>query len=36
MYSRWKHAENAHVHPEFHPWAIIVGIVLLVVSYKKP
>ncbi len=34
QYSRWNHAENAHVHPVFHPWAIVVGIALIVLSYK--
>ncbi len=34
QYSRWNHAENAHIHPVFHPWAIAVGIVLIVLSYK--
>ena len=36
QYSRWNHVENAHVHPLFHPWAIILGIALLVLSYIKP
>jgi hypothetical protein len=36
QYSRWNHAENARVHPVFHPWAIVVGIVLIVLSYKMP
>lgn len=36
QYSRWNHAENAHVHPVFHPWAIIVGIALIVLSYNTP
>jgi uncharacterized membrane protein YidH (DUF202 family) len=35
QYSRWNHTENAHVHPVFHPWAIVLGIVLLVVAIKK-
>ena len=26
--------ENAHVHPVFHPWAIVVGIALIMPSYK--
>ena len=34
QYSRWNHSENAHVNPVFHPWAIIVGVVLTVASYK--
>ena len=34
QYSRWNHAENAHIHPVFHPWAIVVGIALIVLSYK--
>jgi len=36
QYSRWNHAEDARVHPVFHPWAIIVGIGLIVLSYKMP
>ena len=36
QYSRWNHAENARVHPVFHPWAIVVGIALIVLSYKMP
>ena len=36
QYSRWNHAENARVHPVFHPWAIAVGIALIVLSYKLP
>jgi hypothetical protein len=35
QYSRWNHAENALVHPVFHPWAIVVGLTLLVISIKK-
>jgi hypothetical protein len=34
LYSRWNHAENVHVHPVFHPWAIVVGLVLLGVSLR--
>jgi uncharacterized membrane protein HdeD (DUF308 family) len=34
--SRWNHVENATVHPIFHPWAIIVGIALIVISYRMP
>ena len=36
QYSRWNHAENARVHPVFHPWAIVAGIALIVLSYKVP
>jgi hypothetical protein len=36
QYSRWNHAENAHVHLVGHPWAIVVGIALIVLSYKMP
>ena len=36
QYSRWSHAENARVHAVFHPWAIIVGIALILLSYKMP
>lgn len=36
QYSRWNHAENAHVHPVFHLWAIIVGIALILLSYRMP
>ena len=36
QYSRWNHAENGRVHPVYHPWAIIVGIALIVLSYKMP
>jgi hypothetical protein len=35
-YSRWNHAENARIEPAYHPWAIIFGIVLLVISLKMP
>jgi hypothetical protein len=34
QYSRSNHSENAHVHPVFHPWAIIVGVLLTVASYR--
>jgi hypothetical protein len=34
QYSRWNHAENARVHPVFHPWAIIVGLATIVLSFK--
>jgi hypothetical protein len=34
QYSRWNHAENARVLPVFHPWAIVVGIVVIVLSYR--
>ncbi len=36
QYSRWNHAENALVHPVFHPWAIVIGMALIVLSYKMP
>jgi hypothetical protein len=36
QYSRWNHAENARIHPVFHPWAIVAGIALIVLSYKMP
>ena len=36
QYSRWNHAENARVHPVFHPWALVAGIALIVLSYKMP
>jgi hypothetical protein len=36
QYSRWNHAENARVHPVFHPWAIVAGVALIVLSYKLP
>jgi hypothetical protein len=29
MYSRSNHEYNRHVHPVFHPWAIILGCGLL-------
>ena len=32
QYSRWDHTYNSHVHPVFHPWAIIVGLVLISIS----
>jgi uncharacterized membrane protein HdeD (DUF308 family) len=35
QYSRWNHAENAHVHPVFHPWAIVLGVALIVLSLTK-
>jgi hypothetical protein len=25
MYSRWDYEYNRHVHPVFHPWAILLG-----------
>ncbi len=34
QYSRWSDAENARVHPVFHAWGIVVGIALIVLSYK--
>jgi hypothetical protein len=34
QYSRWNHSENAKVHPVFHLWAIIVGVALIVISYR--
>jgi len=34
QYSRWNHAENAKAHPVFHLWAIMVGVGLIVISYK--
>ncbi len=30
------HAENARVHPVFHPWAIVAELALIVLSYKVP
>lgn len=33
-YSRWNHAANARIEPVYHPWAIVLGIVLLVISLK--
>jgi hypothetical protein len=36
QYSRWDHVENGHVHPVFHPWAIAVGIALIVLSFRLP
>jgi hypothetical protein len=36
QYSRWNHTENAGVHPVFHPWAIVLGIAVIVLSYKMP
>jgi hypothetical protein len=35
QYSRWNHRENALVHPVFHPWAIVFGLALIVLSYTK-
>ena len=35
MYSRWNHRANIGVHPVFHPSAIIVGIAVMVISFKK-
>jgi hypothetical protein len=35
QYSRWDHAYNAAVHPVFHPWAVIVGILMIVLSLRK-
>jgi uncharacterized membrane protein HdeD (DUF308 family) len=35
QYSRWNHRENALVHPVFHPWAIVLGLALIVLSYTK-
>ena len=34
QYSRWDHGFNRHVHPVFHVWAIVVGLLLIVVSYR--
>lgn len=36
QYSRWNHAENARVHPVFHLGAIILGIAMIALSYRKP
>jgi hypothetical protein len=35
QYSRWNHAENAHVHPAFHLWAVVLGLALIGVSLKS-
>jgi len=32
-YSRWDHSGNAHVHPAFHPWAIFLGLSMIVLAY---
>ena len=36
QYSRWDHAYNRTVQPVFHPWAILLGIAFIVMSYLKP
>jgi hypothetical protein len=35
QYSRWNHRYNATVHPVFHIWAILLGIVLTWISVRK-
>ena len=35
QYSRWDHRYNAHVHPVFHPWAIVLGVILVWPSVRK-
>ncbi len=35
QYSRWNHVENASVHPVFHPWAILLGVALIVLSLTR-
>jgi uncharacterized membrane protein HdeD (DUF308 family) len=35
QYSRWNHAENAHVHPVFHLWLIVLGLIGLFLSFRK-
>jgi hypothetical protein len=32
-YSRWDHAHNALVHPVYHPWAIVVGLLMACLAY---
>jgi hypothetical protein len=34
QYSRWDHEFNKHVTPVFHPWATILGIVMIVISIR--
>jgi hypothetical protein len=35
QYSRWNHVENASVRPVFHPWAIVGGIAIIVLSLTR-
>jgi hypothetical protein len=40
LYSRWNHAADAHVVPVFHPWAVVLGMLLIFQCWrlrdKKP
>jgi hypothetical protein len=35
QYSRWDHAYNATVHPVFHPWAVIVGVLMIIFALRN-
>jgi hypothetical protein len=32
-YSRWDHARNRFIHPVYHPWAIVVGLLMIGLAY---
>lgn len=35
LYSRSDHRRNADVHPVFHPWALVLGILLVWLSSRE-
>jgi hypothetical protein len=35
QYSRWDHVYNATVHPVFHPWAAVVGVIAVVIAVRN-
>jgi hypothetical protein len=34
LYSRWDHAYNRTVQPVFHPWAILVGLIMIILALR--
>jgi hypothetical protein len=35
QYRVWDYAYNATAHPVFHPWAVIAGLLMIVLSLRK-
>ena len=35
QYSRWNHAYNATVRPLFYPWAVVIGIIMIILAVRK-
>jgi uncharacterized membrane protein HdeD (DUF308 family) len=35
QYTRWNRDYNRAIHPSFHPWAIVVGVILVYFSSRK-